>query len=136
MRLLVRVLIVVAGHGDDPQADTAAGRAIEGFIDVLVVGEVVPARLEFLGGVDFPKHRLGDALSDLVGVYHRVLMSTQHPAPHPSGSRGIPVAGDIGLGLEPLQRGGDRGTESNLIRADIVHHQVAMLSMLALMSSI
>ena len=122
--LLIGVLIVVAGHGDDPQTDTATGGAIERFVDVLVIGEVVSAMLEFLGWVYVPKHRLGDALGDLVGVYHRVfdvngnilLLIRQEGI-------SVPVAGYIVLGLKPLQGGGDRGTESNLIRADIIHHQ-------------
>ena len=79
---------------------------------------------EFLGRVDLTKHRLGDALGDLVGVYHRVfnvngnilLLIRQEGI-------SVPVAGYIVLGLKPLQGSGDRGTESNLIRADIIHHQ-------------
>ena len=115
---------MVAGHGDDPQTDAAAGGTIERFVDVLVIGEVVLAMLEFLGGVDLAKHRLGNALGDLGGVYHRVfdvngyilLLIRQE-------SVGVPVAGDIVLGLEPLQGFGNRGAESNLVSADIVHHQ-------------
>ena len=122
--LLVGVLIVVTGHGDNSQADTAAGGAVEGLVNVLVIGKVIPAMLELFGRIDFPKYRLGNALGDLGRVHHRVfdvngdiLFFIRQEGVS------VPVARNIVLGLQPLQRCGYRSPESNLIRADVIHHQ-------------
>ena len=65
---------MVAGHGNDSQADPTAGRAVNGFIYILVKWNVVIMLIiaVFFVWVDLPKYRLRNTLRDLSRVNHRV----------------------------------------------------------------
>ena len=69
----VRRTIVVACNGNNAKPHSTASRAVQGLVNVLVIGEVVLAVLEFLGRVDFPVNRLCNAGDDLRTVNRCVL---------------------------------------------------------------
>ena len=115
--------VVVTCHGHNAQPHPAGSRAVQRLVNVLVIGKVILAVLKLLRRIDFPKHRLGDARCHLCAVYHHVadvdgnilLFVGQE-------SIGVPVAGDIVLRQQPLKGLCDRGSEGNLVGANVVNH--------------
>ena len=100
----VRRTVVVACNGHNAETHSAASRAVQGLVNILVVGKVILAVLEFLGGVDFSVNRLCNAGDDLCAVNNGIadvdcdvlLFIRQEGI-------GIAVAGDIVLREKPFQ---------------------------------
>ena len=123
-KTLLRCAEIVACDRDDAQPHTTRGRAVQRFVNVLVVGEIILIVLKLLGGINFPKDRLRNAGDDLCAVHNRIanvngnvlfLVSEE--------GIGIAVARNVVLRQQPFQRLSDRGAKSDLICADVINHQ-------------
>ena len=69
----VRRTVVVACNGHNAKPHSSASRAIQGLVNVLVIGKVILVMLEFLGGIYFSVNRLCNAGDDLRTVNRCVL---------------------------------------------------------------
>ena len=69
----VRRTVVVACNSHNTKPHSSASRAVQGLVNVLVIGEVVLAVLEFLGRIYFSVNRLCNAGDDLRTVNRCVL---------------------------------------------------------------
>ena len=69
----VRRTVVVACNGHNAKPHSSASRAIQGLVNVLVIGEVILVMLEFLGGIYFSVNRLCNAGDNLRTVNRCIL---------------------------------------------------------------
>ena len=121
---LIPNAVEVACHGDDAQPHSASGRAVQRFVNVLIVSKVILAVFIFLCRIDFAVDRLRNALDDLCAVNRRILdvdgnilfLVRQEGI-------GIAIAGDVVLRQKAFQRSRNGRTKGNLVRVNIVDHQ-------------